>query len=63
MELHYNGPGIPLFKVEPDVIVVDFRDFTLTPAVQAIIPTVNYTTPIDEIPIVIVQPTKLVWWQ
>ncbi|KAL7097278.1 hypothetical protein ACP275_10G134500 [Erythranthe tilingii] len=58
VELHCNGKGVPLFEAESDAAVDDFGDFTPTAAIQALIPSVDYTTPIDEIPLVIVQLTR-----
>ncbi|KAK4479458.1 hypothetical protein RD792_014972 [Penstemon davidsonii] len=56
--LHCNGKGVPIFEAESDSTVEDFGDFTPTPSIQALIPSVDYTTPIDEIPLVIVQLTR-----
>ncbi|KAL0451285.1 UNVERIFIED_CONTAM: Spermidine hydroxycinnamoyl transferase [Sesamum latifolium] len=58
VELHCNGKGVPIFEAESESKVEDFGDFTPTPAIQALIPSVDYTTPIDEIPLVIVQLTR-----
>ncbi|KAL8040880.1 hypothetical protein ABFX02_10G129000 [Erythranthe guttata] len=58
VELHCNGKGVPIFEAESEAAVEDFGDFTPTPAIQALIPSVDYTTPIDEIPMVIVQLTR-----
>ncbi|KAL0340235.1 UNVERIFIED_CONTAM: Spermidine hydroxycinnamoyl transferase [Sesamum radiatum] len=58
VELHCNGKGVPIFEAESEGVVEDFGDFTPTPAIQALIPSVDYTTPIDEIPLVIVQVTR-----
>ncbi|KAK6156638.1 hypothetical protein DH2020_010886 [Rehmannia glutinosa] len=58
VELHCNGKGVPIFEAETEAAVEDFGDFTPTPAIQDLIPSVDYTTPIDEIPLVIVQLTS-----
>ncbi|KAL0404239.1 UNVERIFIED_CONTAM: Spermidine hydroxycinnamoyl transferase [Sesamum radiatum] len=58
VELHCNGKGVPIFEAESEGTVEDFGDFTPSPAIQALIPSVDYTTPIDEIPLVIVQVTR-----
>lgn len=58
VELRCNGKGVPIFEAEADAEVDDFGDFTPTKEIQALIPTVDYTTPIDEIPMVIVQMTR-----
>ncbi|KAL0404231.1 UNVERIFIED_CONTAM: Spermidine hydroxycinnamoyl transferase [Sesamum radiatum] len=58
VELHCNGKGVPIFEAESESKVEDFGDFTPTPGIQALIPSVDYTTPIDEIPLVIVQLTR-----
>lgn len=58
VELHCNGQGVPIFEAESEEAVEDFGDFCPSPAMQAFIPSVDYTTPIGEIPMVIVQLTK-----
>ncbi|KAK4383760.1 Spermidine hydroxycinnamoyl transferase [Sesamum angolense] len=58
VELHCNGKGVRIFEAESEGVVEDFGDFTPTPAIQALIPSWIYTTPIDEIPLVIVQVTR-----
>ncbi|KAL8488623.1 hypothetical protein ACS0TY_024784 [Phlomoides rotata] len=58
VELHCNAKGVPIYEAESDSAVEDFGDFTPTKAIQALIPSVDYTTPIDEIPMVIVQVTR-----
>ncbi|XP_073067049.1 spermidine hydroxycinnamoyl transferase-like [Primulina eburnea] len=58
VELHYNGKGVPIFEAESEAAVEDFGDFTPTSSIQDLIPSVDYTTPIDEIPMVVVQLTR-----
>ncbi|KAL8488625.1 hypothetical protein ACS0TY_024786 [Phlomoides rotata] len=58
VELHCNGKGVPIFEAETEAAIDDFGDFTPTPEIQAFIPSVDYTTPINEIPMVIVQLTR-----
>ncbi|GFP94804.1 spermidine hydroxycinnamoyl transferase [Phtheirospermum japonicum] len=58
VELHCNGKGVPIFEAETEATVEDYGDFTPIPAIQSLIPSVDYTTPIDEIPLVIVQLTR-----
>jgi shikimate O-hydroxycinnamoyltransferase len=58
VELECNGKGVPIFEVETEAAVEDYGDFTPTPEIQSLIPSVDYTTPIDEIPLVIVQLTR-----
>ncbi|XP_051150468.1 spermidine hydroxycinnamoyl transferase-like [Andrographis paniculata] len=58
VELRCNGAGVPIFEAETEAVIDDFGDFTPTPAIQELIPAVDYTAPIDEIPLVIVQLTR-----
>ncbi|XP_073062496.1 spermidine hydroxycinnamoyl transferase-like [Primulina eburnea] len=58
VELHCNGKGVPIFEAESEAVVEDFGDFTPTLSIQALIPSVDYTTPIEEVPMVIVQLTR-----
>ncbi|KZV19184.1 spermidine hydroxycinnamoyl transferase [Dorcoceras hygrometricum] len=58
VELHCNGKGVLIFEAESDAKVEDFGDFTPNAEIQALIPSIDYTTPIDEIPMVIVQLTR-----
>ncbi|CAA3002534.1 spermidine hydroxycinnamoyl transferase-like [Olea europaea subsp. europaea] len=58
VELHCNSRGVPIHEAVSEATVEDFGDFTPTPEIQALIPSVDYTTPIDEIPLVIVQLTR-----
>ncbi|KAK6156637.1 hypothetical protein DH2020_010885 [Rehmannia glutinosa] len=57
VELHCNGKGVPIIEAESDAAVEDYGDFTPTPAIQDLIPIVDYTIPIDEIPLISVQLT------
>ncbi|XP_041996954.1 spermidine hydroxycinnamoyl transferase-like [Salvia splendens] len=58
VELHCNGQGVPIFEAETDAAIADFEDFTPTKAIQALIPSVDYTAPLEQIPLVIVQLTR-----
>lgn len=58
VELHCNGKGVPIFEAESEAAVEDFGDFTPTQSIQPLIPSVDYTTPIDQIPLIIVQLTR-----
>ncbi|KAL6525381.1 hypothetical protein OROHE_015688 [Orobanche hederae] len=58
VELRCNGKGVHIFEADTEAAVEDYGDFTPTPAIQELIPSVDYTTPIDEIPLVIVQLTR-----
>lgn len=58
VELHCNGKGVLIFEAESDAKVEDFGDFTPNAEIQALIPSMDYTTPIDQIPMVIVQLTR-----
>ncbi|KAK6136408.1 hypothetical protein DH2020_029829 [Rehmannia glutinosa] len=57
VELHCNGKGVQIIEAESDAAVEDFGEFTPTPAVQDLILIVDYTIPIDEIPLISVQLT------
>ncbi|XP_057767795.1 spermidine hydroxycinnamoyl transferase-like [Salvia miltiorrhiza] len=58
VELHCNGEGVPIFEAESDAAIEDLGDFTPTQAIQPLIPSVDYTTPLHQIPMVIVQLTR-----
>ncbi|KAH6834068.1 hypothetical protein C2S53_013355 [Perilla frutescens var. hirtella] len=58
VELHCNGQGVLIFEADSEMAVEDFGDFSPTPAMQPFIPSLDYATPIDEIPMVIVQLTR-----
>ncbi|XP_057767796.1 spermidine hydroxycinnamoyl transferase-like [Salvia miltiorrhiza] len=59
VELHCRGQGVPIFEAHSDAAVEDFGDFRPTPAMLPFIPSVDYTAPIHEIPMLIVQLTRL----
>ncbi|XP_047947024.1 spermidine hydroxycinnamoyl transferase-like [Salvia hispanica] len=58
VELHCNGAGAPIFEAETDAAIVDFGDFTPTQAIEPLIPSFDYTTPLHHIPMVLVQLTR-----
>ncbi|GER39516.1 HXXXD-type acyl-transferase family protein [Striga asiatica] len=59
VELRCNAAGVPILEAESASRIEDFGDFTPGPEIQALIPTVDYTAPLDEIPLVMAQMTRL----
>ncbi|KAA8522843.1 hypothetical protein F0562_009266 [Nyssa sinensis] len=59
VELHCNAMGALLYEAETDAKIDDFGDFRPTPELRALIPSVDYTSPIHELPLFLVQLTKL----
>ncbi|KAA8522842.1 hypothetical protein F0562_009265 [Nyssa sinensis] len=51
--------GAQLYEAETDAKLDDFGDFCPTPELRALIPSVDYTSPIHELPLFLVQLTKL----
>ncbi|KAK9275841.1 hypothetical protein L1049_023114 [Liquidambar formosana] len=58
LELDCNAMGAQLLEAESEAKIDDFGDFRPTPQIRALIPSVDYTTPIHEIPLLLVQLTK-----
>ncbi|KAA8522844.1 hypothetical protein F0562_009267 [Nyssa sinensis] len=61
LELECNSMGAQLYEAETDAKIDDFGDFRPTPELRALIPSVDYTSPIHELPLLLVQLTKLSW--
>ncbi|XP_047322614.1 spermidine hydroxycinnamoyl transferase-like [Impatiens glandulifera] len=57
-QLNLNSAGALLLEAESTKKVEDFGDFCPTPEIRQLIPSVDYTRPIHEIPLLIVQITK-----
>ncbi|XP_042509682.1 spermidine hydroxycinnamoyl transferase-like [Macadamia integrifolia] len=58
LELDCNSMGAQLFEAESDAEISDFGDFTPTPKMEDLIPPIDYTLPINELPIFLVQLTR-----
>ena len=58
LKLHCNAAGALLVAVESEAKIDDFGDFGPTPEIRALIPSVDYNKPIDELPLLVVQVTK-----
>ncbi|RVW96135.1 Spermidine hydroxycinnamoyl transferase [Vitis vinifera] len=58
LELDCNALGALLIAVESEGKVDDYGDFRPTPEIRALIPSVDYNKPIDELPLLLVQLTK-----
>ncbi|XP_051149199.1 spermidine hydroxycinnamoyl transferase-like [Andrographis paniculata] len=58
LELDCNGAGAQLTEAESDATLDDLGDFAPSPEYADLIPQVNYSTPMAEIPILCVQITK-----
>ncbi|XP_043705192.1 spermidine hydroxycinnamoyl transferase-like [Telopea speciosissima] len=59
LELDCNAAGAKLFEAESDASIVDFGDFRPTPEIRELIPRIDYNTPINELPLLLVQLTRL----
>ncbi|KAL3533030.1 hypothetical protein ACH5RR_006551 [Cinchona calisaya] len=58
VELHCNSMGALLLEAQSELKIDDFGDFRPTPEIQALIPSVDYTTtPIHEVPLFLLQVT------
>ncbi|XP_059637687.1 hydroxycinnamoyl-CoA:piscidic acid hydroxycinnamoyltransferase-like [Cornus florida] len=58
LELHCNSMGALLLEAESEAKIDDFGDFCPTPQIRALVPSVDYSSPIHEQPLVLVQLTK-----
>ena len=58
LELDCNALGALLIAVESEGKIDDYGDFRPTPEIRALIPSVDYNKPIDELPLLLVQLTK-----
>ncbi|XP_027124616.1 hydroxycinnamoyl-CoA:piscidic acid hydroxycinnamoyltransferase-like [Coffea arabica] len=60
VELHCNSMGALLFEAQSELKIEDFGDFCPTPQIRALIPPIDYSnTPLHEVPLLLVQITKL----
>lgn len=59
LELDCNSLGAQLLVAESEAKIKDFGDFTLSSQIRALIPPIDYNGPIDQLPLLFVQLTKL----
>ncbi|KAH6756672.1 spermidine hydroxycinnamoyl transferase [Perilla frutescens var. hirtella] len=57
-ELHCNSSGAHLIEADSDATLSDLGDFTPSPNFHHLIPQINYSSPIEEIPLLTMQLTK-----
>ncbi|XP_042521293.1 spermidine hydroxycinnamoyl transferase-like [Macadamia integrifolia] len=57
LELDCNSMGAQLFEVDSETKLSDYGDFSPTPKIGELIPHINYTHPINELPLLLVQLT------
>ncbi|KAK2978174.1 hypothetical protein RJ640_016188 [Escallonia rubra] len=58
LEIECNPLGAELLEAESESTIDDFGDFCPTPEIKALTPPIDYTTPIHELPLLLVQVTK-----
>ncbi|KAF7153262.1 hypothetical protein RHSIM_Rhsim01G0026000 [Rhododendron simsii] len=58
LEVNCNSMGALFLEIESEAKISDFGDFTPTSETRALIPSVDYNKPIDELPLLLVQVTK-----
>ncbi|CAN4084741.1 unnamed protein product [Withania somnifera] len=58
LELECDASGVVLTEAETDAKLDDLGDFVLSPDYNSLFPRVDYTIPIDELPLLFVQLTK-----
>ncbi|XP_016465713.1 spermidine hydroxycinnamoyl transferase-like [Nicotiana tabacum] len=58
LELDCNASGIVLMEAETEAKLDDLGDFSPSPDLNSLFPRVDYTIPIDELPLLFVQLTK-----
>lgn len=58
LQLHCNSKGVQFIEAESESKLDDLGDFSLTPEVEHLIPAVDYSTPITELPLLLVQLTR-----
>ncbi|KAH7855719.1 hypothetical protein Vadar_028089 [Vaccinium darrowii] len=58
VELECNSVGVGFCEAESDAELADFGDFCPTPELRSLIPSVAYSTPLHEIPLLLVQITR-----
>ncbi|KAE9462544.1 hypothetical protein C3L33_05535, partial [Rhododendron williamsianum] len=58
LEVNCNSMGALFLETESEAKISDFGDFTPTSETRALIPSVDYNKPIDELPLLLAQVTK-----
>lgn len=58
LELDCNSEGVPFIEAESESTLEDFGDFTPTSDFDYLVPKVDYSLPIHELPLLLVQVTK-----
>ena len=58
LELDCNAMGVQLLEAYSEAILDDLGDFAPTDTVQDLVPKIDYTTPIEEWPLFLVQLTR-----
>ncbi|OVA06562.1 Transferase [Macleaya cordata] len=58
LELDCNAMGAQIFEAYSESTIKDFGDFCPSPELRNLVPHVDYTTPIHELPLLLVQFTK-----
>lgn len=58
LEIDCNAEGALLIAVESEAKIDDFGDFEPSPEIRALIPSVDYSEPIHDLPLMLVQVTK-----
>ncbi|XP_058185850.1 spermidine hydroxycinnamoyl transferase-like [Rhododendron vialii] len=58
LEVNCNSMGALFLETESEAKISDFGDFTPTSKTRALIPSVDYNKPIDELPLLLVQVTN-----
>ncbi|XP_043708048.1 spermidine hydroxycinnamoyl transferase-like [Telopea speciosissima] len=58
LELDCNSMGAQVFEAESDMEISDFGDFSPTPKMRELVPHIDYSQPINELPLFLVQLTQ-----
>ncbi|XP_043709158.1 spermidine hydroxycinnamoyl transferase-like [Telopea speciosissima] len=58
LELDCNSMGVQLFEAESDMEISDFGDFSPTPKMRELVPHIDYSQPINQIPLLLLQLTQ-----
>ncbi|KAL7257678.1 hypothetical protein ACSBR1_003903 [Camellia fascicularis] len=56
--LNCNSMGARLYEAESDAKIEDFGDFCPTPKLRSLVPSVDYSDPLHQLPLLLVQLTK-----
>ncbi|XP_027933469.1 spermidine hydroxycinnamoyl transferase-like [Vigna unguiculata] len=58
MEVDCNAKGVTLLQAETTKSLADYGDFSPSDSVRELVPKIDYTQPIEEIPLLLVQSTR-----